>query len=512
MRRPATRALPFAIGLAACCAATRAQQAPAADAAPALRLELATAVFETVTDNARLSSDKRSDAITELRVSLHGLVRGGRVQGFAAYSVSGSAFARESEHNDVRQSLASRVQAQLVERTLSVDLHGDISQSAGSAFGTQSLEGVSGSARADGNRYETASASVSPHLTGHVRDLVDIDARYSLLASRSRGTDVGDHTERTAQLQLGHRIGRDGRWGLSASSQRVDYVLGRDTQLDMVEVSGGLRLLPELELGVLGGQQWTDLASLQREHVNTWGATLRWTPTERTKVDAVYRQTFFGHSHSLLFSHRTPLTAWTVSDERDLSSGNGQAAVSMGSAYDLLFEQLATQEPDPAKRDVLVRNFLAARGIDPRVDVQTPLLVSAVTLRRQQTLSGALNGRRTTLMLRVARTQTQRLSDLDRGSALGDLRSNDRIRQDAVTVNLTHQLAPTQSAGLLAAWSHNTGDVDRQTSTLKTALATWNWRLSPRSTLATTLRHARFDSPTSPYRENALTVAFTRRF
>jgi uncharacterized protein (PEP-CTERM system associated) len=518
MTRPAARTLPFALGLAAWCAAAwpATDEAPPADTAPMpappLRLEISASLLETLTDNAALTQNKRSDAITEARVSLHGTVRNARMDGFADYTASALVHARDGDRNDVRQWLTAQLATQLVPQTAFVDFKGDIAQSSGSAFETQTLGGTAGDTRADRNRFETATASVSPYVVAEVRDLVDVQARYALLASRSRGTDLGDHTERTATLQLGHRVGRGGRWGFTASSQHTDYVIGRDTVLDTLEASLAWQVDPDLELGLLAGQQRTDLASLQRERNGTWGATLRWTPSERTKVDAQLRHTFFGHSHSVQLSHRTPRTAWSFSDARDLSSGSGQADLRRGSAYDLMFQQFATLEPDAARRDQLVRNFLAARGIDPRVDVASRLLVSAVTLQHERALSGALNGVRSTLLLRLARSDTRRLSSLDTGAALGDLAASERVRQDAASLNLSHQMSPTQALNLLAAWSRNRGDLASQASTLKTALATWNWHLSPRSTLAATLRHARFDSPTAPYRENALTMAFTRRF
>jgi len=473
-----------------------------------LRLSTSASLTETLTDNRRLTRDAQADAITDARANVHALLNSARVRGFFDYGLSGLVHARESSLNDVRHALATAVTSELVERRGFVDVRGSVQQNSRSAFGTQSVSRT----RGDANRVETASGSVSPYWRGRIGRLADVEARYSLAATRSRGTDAGENTTRTGLLNVGRDFGRSSMWSLQALHQNVDYTLGRDTVLQRVEGTLGTALHPDLFTALTAGSESTDLATIQRKRRATYGLQARWTPSERTQAQAMVRRSFFGNAHAVSVTHRTPRTAWSFNATRDLSSGQGQAVVRLGSAYELLFQQFASIEPDPLRRDVIVRNFLALRGIDPELDVRLGLLVSAVTLRSDRSLAFALVGRRVTVTMLLSRDETTRLSSLDNAPALGDLLSDSRVRQNGVSLNVSHRLTSTVALDLAAAWKRTQGDTTRTETTLKSALLTWSNQLSARSTVSLSLRHAEFESTTNPYDENAVLATLSRRF
>ena len=65
-----------------------------------------------------------------------------------------------------------------------------------------------------------------------------------------------------------------------------------------------------------------------------------------------------------------------ISSSRDVSDPSaGQPGHRLGTAYDLFYSQFASVEPDPTKRDQLVRSFLATRA-----STQVPHSIPALQL------------------------------------------------------------------------------------------------------------------------------------
>ena len=477
-----------------------------------LRITPSVSLIETVTDNRGLNAERRADAITEGRVNLNAALTGPYLRGYVDYGLSGTAHARDEDYNDLRHALAASAIAQVVPNKGYVDVRASIDQRLVSAFGTQS---VSPTTRGDDNRAETATASIAPYWTSRLGSFADLDLRYALSMTRSKGTDRGDQTSRTATVRLGDASRRIS-WGLLATRQEVDFALGRDTIIDSATVLAGWMPHPDFAFTLTGGRERTDLVTLERQSYSTYGVQLRWRPTERTLAQGSWQHRFFGPSHQFSLSHRTPRTVWSLSSSRDLSTGNGEAQVRIGTTYDLMFQQFASVEPDPIRRDLLVRSFLTSRGIDPRLDVQVGLLVSAVTLQREDSLAFSLLGRHLTVTTQFARSRNSSLSRFDSGVALGELASG-RVEQRAATTNVSYRLSPRSAVDATVGWTRSTGEStgtvpEVQGTRLRSLQLNWSLQLTPRSAVSLGARHARFDSPTSPYEENALLASFTQRF
>jgi uncharacterized protein (PEP-CTERM system associated) len=139
------------------------------------------------------------------------------------------------------------------------------------------------------------------------------------------------------------------------------------------------------------------------------------------------------------------------------------------------------------------------------------VLVSAVTLQRDQRLAFTLLGRRSTLTLMLSRHLTSRLGEADTPLALGDLGLDSSLRQDGVTVNYSHRLTPTDSVNAMVAWQRSRGDVELA-NRLTTVLLSWSRQLSQRTSFSMSVRRSEFSSNTSPYDENALVASLARRF
>lgn len=495
------------------CTLALAALAGGAGAQSALTLVPSVGVTLTATDNRDLSSSRpQSDLIAELRPGIALASRRGPLQGALNYSLSALAYARDSDLNTVYHNLDANGRWALLDGRAGIEARAGAGRQIVSAFGTQSVDAH----RATGNQAQVRSYSLSPYLNGVLAGQMAYQARLSYSDSRSdikggSGNNSGsgsnaDTASLNAVISLNGRLGPLG-WGLSAN--RSIHKTATTARAHNGGITTSLNYQPDPELqGMLRlGTEVDDMRTGRSERVWTWGLGAVWTPTPRTLLRADYDRRFFGRSHALMFSHRMARTLWTLGDARSFQTGGvgGRAIVS---AYDLFFAQFASVEPDPAKRDALVRNFLVANGIDPTSQVAIGgFLTSGPTVQRTQNASLAYQGLRTTVMLTLLRSRTQGLG----ASSSGNASLAAGIAQETLSVTLSHRLTP-QSSLLVAASQQRTPDAGAQRGNdLQTLTATWSTRLGEDTNASLGLRYTRADGA-RPYDESALIGTLRMQF
>ncbi|HNT38717.1 MAG TPA: TIGR03016 family PEP-CTERM system-associated outer membrane protein [Rubrivivax sp.] len=478
--------------LTALAAAGVGAQTSAPSVVPSLKVTL------TATDNRDLSSTRpQSDLVAEISPGIALASRRGPLQGALNYSLSGVAYARDSSLNTVYHNLAANGRFSLLEGRAGIDGTASAGRQVVSAFDTQSPDAN----LVRGNQAQVTSYSLSPYVSGLLPGNGSYRGRVTYNDSRSDSAgDAGDTTSLNAQLGFGWQRGK---LGFGVDAHRAIYETPRTARAHNGGLVGNLSWRFDVDLqGVLRlGTEVDDIRSGRSERITTWGLGGVWTPTPRTLIRADYDRRFFGRSHALLFSHRTARTIWTLADTRSFQTGGvgGRAIVS---AYDLFFAQFASVEPDPARRDAMVRSFLSANGIDPNGQVTIGgFLNTGPTVQRNQTASFAYQGLRTTVMLALLRSQTERLGSTGPG---GDFDLTDRIVQHTINLSLSYRLTPGASLVVSASRQRTPGAGSVGGNTLRTIDATWSARLGPSTNASLGLRHTRFDSVSRPYDENAL--------
>jgi uncharacterized protein (PEP-CTERM system associated) len=462
---------------------------------------------ETFTDNYRLQTTKASDAITEATAGVRVTANAGMLRGSLDYSLTGSAHSRHSDANEVRHFLNAASTAELVQGFAFVDLRANYAQQVVSAFGSQSpYAGLDNS-----NERDVATLQIAPRLQGRLGGLVRYEAFVSAESTRAKNTSAGDVDRALASLHLdggsaGARLG----WTADASHNTTDFLAGRRTYDDRLRAGVNYQFTRELKGGVTVGQERTDLIAQDGKSYDTWGLTLDWLPSERTTLAATAEKRFFGNAHSLTFAHRTPSTVWTLSTVRDISTSDAEGVASFGSAYDLFFRQFASAQPDVVQRDLMVRTFLQANGIDPRATVIDGFLASAVTLQSTQAMSVALVGVRNTITLRATASRSERADRVT--ASFDDLSTSNKVRERGVTLDWAHRLTPASSITLAGSYQRSEGDLATQLTTLKAVTASWSAPLGARSTVLAGARHAVFDSTVAPYTESAVFAAVRLAF
>jgi uncharacterized protein (PEP-CTERM system associated) len=490
-------------------AALAAPVAQAQDAAttPGLTIQPSITAQETFSTNRDLSSSNaQADAITELRPGIRISNRAGRVQGSLSYSLRALAYARASHLNTLQNDLKAVLNAELVEKHAFLDASATASQQSISAFGTQ---GPAGSGLNNANQTEVYTLHLSPSLRGKLGEVADFSAALNWDASRSASTQTGDNTNHGAQVGLNGRRGLFG-WALNASRQVSDYELGRRTTTD--QAIAALSYFPryDLQFTLRAGRERNDVLTGSPQSSTTSGFGLKWQPTERTDLALQNDKTYYGRSHSYVFTHRMARSVWSYTDTTSASNPNAQTAARPLTLFDLLYNICLAGGGDNAGCDTAAHAALAQQGLNPDTVVAGGFLNASLTERHHQTLAVSYAALRSTFTLSVFRSATSALGQVAAGSV--DLAQGAPVRQQGFSLGVAHQLTPIDSI-TLTGMQQTTLDSGALTGNRQRSVSLgWSSRAGPRSTIAATARHTQFDSAASSYKESAVIGSLTLRF
>eukprot|EP01034_Spumella_vulgaris_P017155 gene17155-21868_t len=157
--------------------------------------------------------------------------------------------------------------------------------------------------------------------------------------------------------------------------------------------------------------------------------------------------------------------------------------------YDSIFTAL---EPDPVKRDLLVRTYLQNNGLNPDALGNSGFLSGAATMTRMQTGAASLLGVRSTATVTLSQGKTRRLDPFS--SVVDDLSGGGLLLQRSGAFTFSHRLSPATAVSLTVSEQRSSNVTTSQATDLKSLLASWNGRINPYLSYSANLRHARFNS------------------
>ena len=465
-------------------------------------------VTETVTTNRDLASGDRrqSDQITTVAPGLSISSRRGALQGGLRYSLNGLVYANESSLNSTFHTLASNLRFAPVDSRFGFDASASAGRQTLSAYGAQTTDPAVGQS----NQVQTYGYSLAPYLGGILLGDLAYKAKLNYTAARSNAATSSTSNTATVEVTAG-LLGRLGTLAWAVDGSRQINESGELPRSHNGRVTASITWAPDTELGLTArlGSEVEDLMTGTSQRRTIWGTGVVWTPGPRTMVKADFDRRAFGNSHAVTLSHRTPLTVWTVTDSRSLQTG-GPAGRGVSSYYDQFFAQFASTEPDPVKRDVLVRDFLSANGLDPAGKVVVGgFLTSGPTVQRVQNLSAAYRGLRATVTVSLMRTSTERVGVSSSGV---DDTSNGRVRQQGFIFSLTHRFTADSSIVVTASSQRSLAAGAQPANNLRSVLATWTAQLGRYTSMSLGVRHQTFDSDTNPYQESAVIGSVRMRF
>lgn len=511
-----------------------AQSPPAVEGGSTGKLSIVprVSVSETLTNNVFLSgSGRKSELITQISPGIRIVSRGGRISGSLDYSLDELLYANGSSGTRSLNALNATGTMEVIDKSGYVDFSGVVSQQVISAFGAP----TSGLTALNGNSAETSVFRISPHMRGRISGFADYEARYSLSSSRSAATFMSDVDSQDMSVKLnstGSRVGSG--WTFGFNRQSFDYTLGRSTQAQ--QVSGQLNYPFNEQFGayvkgshesnnyvVTTAQQgnstalginWTPnedvRVSVDKGSDGSYGVVASWNPSKRTNVAVTRERRLYGETHSIALSYRTPNTAWAFSDVKTAVTNSGQSsAASAPSLYDVLYSQFIATEHDPVKREQYDAS-LQANGIKPNATAVSGFLASSVSLRRQQQLSFAVFGARSTASFAATRSSNSRLDSLATG--VDDFSNSPVVTQNGLSANFSYRLTPRALLSIIAARQVSTGSLGQAGTSLRSVNVNLSTNLTKETSASVGARKVVFDSTTAPYTETAVIGSLNVQF
>jgi uncharacterized protein (PEP-CTERM system associated) len=263
------------------------------------------------------------------------------------------------------------------------------------------------------------------------------------------------------------------------------------------------------------GREGNDFQSPKRTYSTLYGANVEWRPNERTRLFAEALHQYFGTGHTLSFTYRLPRWAIIASSSRASTRPGYDRSTPLsaqGTAFEVLYLQLAAIEPDPDRRRILVQDLLARNGIDPSAQLVSSLVTTGVLLTENHKVALSWSGVRDTATFGVAGGRSRRidrLTDLPLGD---DFRTTDRVDQLGAEANWIRRVTPLDSLAVSWSWSRSEAELQLQTALTRTLQIQWVRRFGVGSTLDVGFQHLRFDSTTSGYQSNLLRTTWRTQF
>ncbi|MDR2839061.1 MAG: TIGR03016 family PEP-CTERM system-associated outer membrane protein [Azonexus sp.] len=461
----------------------------------------------TATNHADISSgaNGKSDVIGEIAPGIRINAQTARLKGYLDYSAREQLYI-ENHGDRLRNALNAFGTLEAVDNWFYIDVGGNISQQAVSAFGPQSPDGAS----LNNNTTETSTWRVSPYIRGHLAREVDYLLRYNASVTRADNTGLSDVdvAQWVGQLR-GSTPFHQLRWTLDANRQSVDYANGRKTDADLTRLLLTYLITPQFSISGSVGRERNDYASLSQESTDTYGYGFDWNPTPRTKISAFQEHRFFGNGHRFSFSHRFPMSSIRYSDVRDVTVlPNQSGTVGMGTMFEMFDALFANLITNPVDRANFVNSMLLGAGVDPNRQVVSGFMSSQASRQRQQQLTYVIYGARNSLTLQVNRSENSAIY-ASVVQLAGDFSRSSVIRQTGVSLNFSHRLSALANLNLLASHQKSEGrqtgfglSNPKSTTTLyQIGLST---RLGPKTSGSLNVRHAKYDGDFNSYSENAL--------
>lgn len=476
---------------------------------PSWRLLPRVGFSETYTDNVALADQgARHEWITEVSPGVRLESNSASLKAHLDYQYKEVLYGRDSSRSQSHNALSAFGRLEAVDDRLFVDFNGTITRQSVSAFGAQSREDYADNA----NTAETSTYRLSPHLRGRLGGYADYELRYATTTVRTdSGGNDGHLTEEWSAALGGNTPFAKLAWSVAANTQRVEYGAHRESNADAA--TARLTFQSELQYRLWGsvGYEANDYASIEKTGHRSRGLGFEWAPGPRTQLAASREWRFFGEADTLTVSHRTPRTVWRLGHTRSVNvTPNQLVTSSLGTIYDLIYAQLASQYPDPLVRAEVADSFFRATGIPRDIQVTTGFLTQRVTVQRRTELSAVLVGLRNTLTLSGSQTYSRALQP---GLLGDDFDVYDRVRQTGVSATFAHKLTPDSSLTLTGSRQRTVGDGGASASgILRTVQLGFQTRAGRMLAVSLSARRSESEGTTSNYVENAAAGSLTYTF
>jgi uncharacterized protein (PEP-CTERM system associated) len=420
-------------------------------------------------------------------------------------------YARTGGENDaVRPDISLVGNGEIVPHLFYVDGSVLVSQQYFSPFGGRPQSQIN----ATNNRYTAQSYRVSPYLKGDPGSDLHYELRDDNIWSNASSAPVATNSSYTNEI-IGNvtRDPRPGGWAIDYNRTETKFTNQQLLRSQLERARGLWQPDPALQLSLSAGYEDNHYPLLDESGV-IYGAGFMWRPTDRMKVDGNWEHRFFGSSYHATFSNRTPLTTWTVTAFRDITTYPQQlASLNAGADVNTLLNGIfATRVTDPFQREALVQQLIQERGLPSTLSSPLTLFTEQVTL--QQSVQGTMGvlGARNSVFVTAYRTRSEPVTGQGSLTDLISLQTdNTQMGANAVwTYKLTPLYTLSSSFDWIRTVPNNDSGVETTERTFSLILSA---PLSPLTNVYTGLRHQRLVSDVQQsYRETAVFVGMRHIF
>jgi len=446
----------------------------------------------TWTDNVAFDEQgvKESDLILEATPSLAVRGEGKRFRILGRVAATGLVYANGTRDNRLLPEVDLSANLEAIERFFFVEAGVTSRQTAGNVFAARP-DGAS-----DFNTETTTDYRIAPSFEGQLTP----DVKYRLRSANdwTHITGVPSDESRSYNGEHTFRIERQPvplGWAfqLGRTDSRFENQVPPKATDDTARIFATYALTSAFAFGVHGGYEKTNLVTDKDQQEQTiYGFEMRWRPSERTNLDWLWEERFFGPSWHFNFDHRMPRVAWNISLSRDIES-LAETFLSLpptNNVAGLLDASLTTRFPDPVQRARIVADVMARQGLSSSLLTPTSLSAQRVSLVTSRSVQFLVTGVRNSLVLGVFSKRTEDLSE----SIFVDPSAN--VVQEGGSLSISHQLTPVTALNLFGAISRDRGlDANAGTRSYQRGVRLQVTRqLAPKTTGYVGVRAQNFDS------------------
>jgi uncharacterized protein (PEP-CTERM system associated) len=273
----------------------------------------------TFTDNVNQSENNPQNAMILSVTPGFGLRSLGsrRIQASMNYSLTGVARFSDDNTTDLYHNLGAIGKAELIEDFLYVDGSANISQGLISLFGSQATATTN-----DTNRTTVGSYSLSPYIQKRLGTFATVQARYTnggaIFGSNAAASNSVTNAF-TASLTSGPRF-NDLSWGLDYSIRQTNNN-GTTPQstFERANLTLGYALTRKFRVFGTYGEESNDFLTANNASGSSYSVGFGWAPSRRTNIEASIGERFFGRTYSLVGTHRTQASNWSVRYSEDVN-------------------------------------------------------------------------------------------------------------------------------------------------------------------------------------------------
>ena len=484
-------------------------------------------LLETYTDNVTLATrgNEISDFITQINPGISLTGTGARLKVNANYTMQNLFYANQSNQNTIMHQLNAGAKATLIKNLFFLDSTANISQQNISLLGplTTNNENITN------NRATVKTYSISPYVLHNFSNFATTQARYTHNAVYTDATG-GLPGSKSDSILLSLTSGSAFHtlvWGLNYNKQKIGglgtSIGGLGTSVENEQYTGSLRYRVSSKFSLTGtsGYQKFSYTSITGQSAGSfWTAGFVWTPSVRTNITANTGKAFFGTTYTLMASHRTRRSTWSLNYNQSITTTRDQflnpATINTASFLNQLW---TSNIPDPVMRQQTVDAFIRNNGLSASIFDPINVLTNQFFLQKSLLATVALSGAKNTLVFSMFHMLREAQTPGDANSALfgtNNFALNSNVKEIGGNALWSYKISPRTSANIGAVYiKSNILDTGQEDET-KTFTAGLTKLIRPKLNGAVNFRHVERTSNSNQngteYRENAITATLSMRF